>query len=57
MQIPAGQHTHHMLVQRFPVELAAMKAAVVADETPIPIKRARKKKKAASSARRPAAGR
>src|SRR6478735_9711012 len=44
------------LVQRFTVELAAMKAAVVADETPIPIKRARKKK-ATSSARGRAAGR
>jgi diacylglycerol O-acyltransferase len=32
------------LVQRFPVELAALKAAVVAQQTPTPIRRARKKK-------------
>ncbi len=36
------------LVRRFPVELAALKAAVAAEEKPIPIKRARKKKAAGS---------
>ena len=36
------------LVQRFPVELAALKAAVVAQQTPTPIRRARKKKATAS---------
>jgi diacylglycerol O-acyltransferase len=37
------------LVQRFPVELALLKAAVVAQQTPTPIRRARKKKATASS--------
>jgi diacylglycerol O-acyltransferase len=37
------------LVQRFPVELALLKAAVVAQQTPTPIRRARKKKASASS--------
>ncbi|WP_051551768.1 WS/DGAT/MGAT family O-acyltransferase [Nocardioides sp. URHA0020] len=42
------------LVRRFPVELAALKAAVVAEETPIPIKRARRKKAASSGGSRAA---
>jgi diacylglycerol O-acyltransferase len=37
------------LVQRFPVELALLKAAVVAQQTPTPIRRARKKKATAGS--------
>jgi diacylglycerol O-acyltransferase len=37
------------LVQRFPGELALLKAAVVAQQTPTPIRRARKKKATASS--------
>src|SRR3954451_24741534 len=46
----------HDLVRRFPGELAALKAASIADEAPIPIKRARKKKAPASGGSR-AAGR
>jgi diacylglycerol O-acyltransferase len=37
------------LVQRFPVELALLKAAVVAQQTPTPIRRARKRKATAGS--------
>jgi diacylglycerol O-acyltransferase len=37
------------LVQRFPVELALLKAAVVAQQTPAPIRRARKKKASSAS--------
>ena len=36
------------LVRRFPVELAALKKAAVAEKAPIPIKRARKKKAASA---------